>query len=92
MLEGVVPYPEEFVRLYRERGYWEDRPLIDHFRDAFARYAERTAIVFGDERVTYGQLGQRVDRLALHLLERWPWQAPFENLHAAIHGPPPTAS
>lgn len=68
MLEGCTPFPEEFARLYRERGYWEDRPLIDHFRDSFARNADRVAIVFGDERITYRQLGERVDRLALHLL------------------------
>ena len=69
MLEGFVPYPPEFIQRYRERGYWEDRPLIDHFRDAFASHADRVAIVFGDERVTYRQLGDRVDWLALHLLE-----------------------
>src|SRR6185312_11314856 len=69
MLDGFVPYPPDLVARYRERGYWEDRPLVDHFRDAFARFAGRTAIVFGDERVTYRQLGQRVDRLALHLLD-----------------------
>jgi len=69
MLEGFVPWPNELVQRYRERGYWEDRPLIDHFRDAFEKYADRVAIVAGDERVTYRQLGERVDRLALHLLE-----------------------
>jgi 2,3-dihydroxybenzoate-AMP ligase len=69
VLEGFVPYPPEFIQRYRERGYWEDRPLIDHFRDAFASHADRVAIVFGDERVTYRQLGDRVDWLALHLLE-----------------------
>lgn len=69
MLEGFVPYPPDLIQRYRERGYWEDRPLIDHFRDAFARHPDRTAIVFGDERVTYRQLGDRIDRLALHLLE-----------------------
>src|SRR5581483_4265521 len=69
MLEGFVPWPDELVQRYRERGYWEDRPLIDHFRDAFDKYADRVAIVAGEERITYGQLGDRADRLALHLLE-----------------------
>jgi 2,3-dihydroxybenzoate-AMP ligase len=69
VLDGFAAYPPELVQRYRQRGYWEDRPLIDHFRDAFARYADRVAIVSGDERVTYGQLNERVDRLALHLLE-----------------------
>jgi 2,3-dihydroxybenzoate-AMP ligase len=68
MLDGFVPWPTELAQRYRERRYWEDRPLIDHFRDAFARFAPRTAIVSGAERLTYGQLGERVDRLARHLL------------------------
>ena len=45
MLPGVTPFPPEFAARYRARGYWEDRPLIDHFRDAFARYGDSTAIV-----------------------------------------------
>ncbi len=69
MLEGFVPYPEELAARYRQRGYWEDRPLIDHFRESFARNADRVAIMSGDERVSYRQLGERVERLALHLLE-----------------------
>ncbi len=27
MLEGFTPWPEEFARRYRERGYWEDVTL-----------------------------------------------------------------
>jgi len=69
VLEGFVPYPEELAARYRQRGYWEDRPLIDHFRESFARNADRVAIMSGDERVSYRQLGERVERLALHLLE-----------------------
>lgn len=69
MLDGFVPWPPELVERFRAKGYWEDRPLIDHFRDAFERYADRVAIVSGDEQVTYRQLSERVDRLALHLLE-----------------------
>ncbi|HVA25788.1 MAG TPA: AMP-binding protein [Chloroflexota bacterium] len=69
MLAGFVPYPPDLIARYRAKGYWQDRPLIDHFREAFARYADRVAIVSGGERVTYRQLGERVDLLALHLLE-----------------------
>lgn len=68
-LDGVTPYPPTLAQTYRQKGYWQDRPLVDHFRDSFERYADRIAISAGDERVTYRQLGQRVDRLALHLLE-----------------------
>ena len=26
MLEGFVPYPDEFVKRYREKGYWFSTP------------------------------------------------------------------
>ena len=69
MLEGVVPYPPEFAARYRQKGYWEDRPLISFFDEAFAEFADRIALVSGAERVTYRELAQRVERLALHFLE-----------------------
>src|SRR5438093_193455 len=68
-LEGVTPYPPEFADRYRQRGYWQDRPLMAHFQESFRSNAERVAVVAGEERITYGQLGERVDRLALHLLQ-----------------------
>lgn len=68
-LPGVTPFPPEFAARYRAAGYWEDRPLIEHFDDAFRRYGDRVALVAGDERVTYGQLGQQAERLARHLLD-----------------------
>ena len=69
MLEGVVPYPLEFAADYRAKGYWTDRSLVDTFDEVFVRYAERTALVFGDQRLTFAEVGKRVERLALHLLK-----------------------
>jgi 2,3-dihydroxybenzoate-AMP ligase len=69
MLEGVVRFPPEFAARYRERGYWEDRSLTDTFEEAFAKYADRVAIVDRDQSVTYAQLSQRAERLALNLLD-----------------------
>lgn len=69
MLDGVVPFPPEFAARYRARGYWEDRSLASVFDEAFARAADRTALVAGSERITYRALAGRVDRLARHFLE-----------------------
>ncbi|MGW1786063.1 (2,3-dihydroxybenzoyl)adenylate synthase [Streptomyces sp. NPDC002143] len=69
MIEGVTPFPAEFARRYREKGYWEDRSLREVFAEVFARYAERTAVVDGEERISYRQLDERSDRLARHLLD-----------------------
>ncbi len=66
---GFTPYPEEFVAKYRAQGYWEDRSMADCFAEVCTRYAERIAVVAGNERITYRQLDERAERLALHLLK-----------------------
>jgi Transposase DDE domain group 1 len=35
------------------------------------------------------RLARSARRLTMHLPEHWPWQAPWENLYAAIRRPPP---
>ncbi len=69
MLEGVVRFPPEFAARYRARGYWEDKSLRDAFGELFASYADRVAIIDREEVVTYGQLNERSERLALNLLD-----------------------
>jgi len=69
LLEGVVPFPPEFSRRYRERGYWRDRSLAEEFAPVFKRYAERIAFIDRDARVTYSEVNDVSDRLALNLLE-----------------------
>jgi 2,3-dihydroxybenzoate-AMP ligase len=82
-LAGVTPFPPDFAARYRERGYWEDVPLGRFYAGVFASYGDRVAMVTGSEHVTYSELGERVDRLALHLLDlgvvpldRWVVQLP----------------
>lgn len=69
MLDGVIPYPSEFVARYRALGYWEDRSLATFFDEVCTQFSEWVAVVAGDERITYRQLAQRAERLALHLLD-----------------------
>ncbi len=68
-LEGVVPFPPEFAARYREKGYWEDATMGHFFDEIVSKSLERVAFLSGDERVTYRQLAQKVERLALHLLK-----------------------
>lgn len=82
-LPGVTPFPAEFAARYRARGYWEDIPLGRLYDDVFTSHGDRMALISHDECVTYSQLKQRVDRLALHLLDqgvapldRWVVQLP----------------
>jgi 2,3-dihydroxybenzoate-AMP ligase len=69
MLDGVVRFPAEFAARYRAKGYWEDRSLCDTFKAVFARYADRIAIIDGENCVTYAEVNDRATRLALNLLD-----------------------
>ena len=70
MLEGVVRFPPEFAARYRAKGYWEDRSLADTFAEVFAKHANLVALIDRGQFVTYAQLNERSERLALNLLEQ----------------------
>ncbi|MBI2959136.1 MAG: AMP-binding protein [Betaproteobacteria bacterium] len=67
MLEGFTPWPEEFARCYRERGYWEDICLAEMLERSIERYGAKEALVCGAQRISYRELGERVERLAYGL-------------------------
>src|SRR4029077_12352141 len=69
MLEGVVPFPSEFARRYRERGYWADKSLAEEFKVVFERCADRVALIDRERSMTYAQLDRLSDNLALNLLD-----------------------
>ena len=69
MLQGCVPWPEEFARRYRARGYWRDLTIGEQLDQAIARWGDREALVSGVERITYRELGARIDRLAVRLAQ-----------------------
>src|SRR5467141_3082543 len=69
MLEGVVPFPPDFVRRYREKGYWQDRSLAEEFAAGFNRFKEKIFLVDQNREYTYGEIDRLTDNLALNLLE-----------------------
>src|ERR1700741_2739166 len=69
MLEGVVPFPPDFARRYREKGYWQDRSLAEEFAAVFDRFKQRIFLVDQDRAYTYGEVDRLTDNLALNLLE-----------------------
>jgi 2,3-dihydroxybenzoate-AMP ligase len=68
MLEGVVPFPPEFARRYREKGYWADKSLAEEFDVVFKHYAGRVAVIDRDKSISYAELDRLSTNLALHLL------------------------
>ncbi len=69
MLEGVVPFPPEFAKRYRERGYWQDKSIAAEFAVVFERFADRTALIDGERQYTYRDIDRITDNLALNLLD-----------------------
>ena len=69
MLEGVVPFPPDFAKRYREKGYWRDKSLAQEFKVVFEKYADRTVIIDGEIRLSYGELDALSTNLALNLLD-----------------------
>jgi 2,3-dihydroxybenzoate-AMP ligase len=68
-LQGVVPFPAEFARRYREQGCWQDKSLAEEFAAVFKKYSSRTALVDGDRSFTYREIDAKSSNLALNLLE-----------------------
>ena len=69
MLEGVVPFPPEYQKLYRDKGYWEDRSLRDELQPCLDKFADRVAVIDETGQYTYGELDRLSTNLALNLVE-----------------------
>lgn len=69
MLENCTPWPEEFEKLYREKGYWTNITLMEMVEETIRKHGSREALVYENQRITYKELGEKVDRLAAHFLE-----------------------
>ncbi|MBO8191752.1 (2,3-dihydroxybenzoyl)adenylate synthase [Streptomyces oryzae] len=67
--EGTVPWPKADAARYTAAGYWSGRPLGDQLRETAARTPDTTALVDGDRRLTYAELADRADALAVRLLD-----------------------
>ncbi|MFJ9543270.1 (2,3-dihydroxybenzoyl)adenylate synthase [Streptomyces sp. NPDC101225] len=69
-LKHMTPFPPDLASLYRQKGYWRDRPLIERYEESFHAYSERTALVDDHESVTYAELARRSERLARVLADQ----------------------
>ena len=88
-LPGVTPFPPEFAARYRAHGYWQDRPLIAHFLDAFGSFADRVAVVDDTGSTSYAELAAASERIALNLLEGYDLKKngiEFPGLYSYVRG------
>jgi len=68
MLPGIVPFPPEFARRYRAKGYWRDKSLADEFAEVWMKFGPRLALIDGARRYSYADIDRITDNLALNLL------------------------
>jgi 2,3-dihydroxybenzoate-AMP ligase len=67
--ERVTPYPAAAVARYRGAGAWGSRPIAAEFRAVAGRVPDREAVVAAEGRLTFRELDEQADRLALGLAE-----------------------
>ena len=65
--KGAVPWPEEYARRYADKGYWEGHAIGDRLHTVADATPDAVALVDGDRRLTYRQLAERADAVALRL-------------------------
>ncbi|NNN20135.1 MAG: (2,3-dihydroxybenzoyl)adenylate synthase [Acidimicrobiaceae bacterium] len=65
--DGLVAWPEDFARRYRELGYWNGKTLDQYLRESAARFGDKQALTDGDIRLSYKELADLSDGLALNL-------------------------
>ncbi len=68
-IEGFTPFPADKAALYRRKGYWQDLTLGDVLDISARAVPDKEALWDQRVRVTYTQLKNYADRLALGLLE-----------------------
>jgi 2,3-dihydroxybenzoate---[aryl-carrier protein] ligase len=68
MLAGCVGWPAEFATKYVEAGLWEGITVADMLERSAARHPDKAAIVYGERRITYGELVEASKALAIGLL------------------------
>jgi 2,3-dihydroxybenzoate-AMP ligase len=68
MLQGFVGWPEATARRYREAGLWEGLTVSEMVSRTACSQPDKVAVVYGERRITYGELVAQSRRLAAGLL------------------------
>jgi 2,3-dihydroxybenzoate-AMP ligase/mycobactin salicyl-AMP ligase len=70
LLDGFTPYRTEDAEKYKRLGWWGDETFGDILDRAAGRYPGKEAFVDGTSRLTFAQARDRVNRLAISLMNR----------------------
>ncbi|MBE0369812.1 (2,3-dihydroxybenzoyl)adenylate synthase [Pseudoalteromonas aurantia] len=62
-----TPWPADLAKLYREQGYWQDKPLTSLLSEQLTNNSNGIALADGKRSISYLQLSQYSDNLAANL-------------------------
>ena len=68
-LQGFTPYKKEDAGKYNRLRWWPGIPLGDMLDKAADIYPEKEALVDGEKRLTYAQLKNHTDKLAIGFID-----------------------
>ena len=68
-LEGFTPYKKEDADKYNRLRWWAGIPMGDFLDKAADIYPDKEALVDGEKRLTYGQLKDLTDKLAIGFID-----------------------
>ncbi len=64
-LEGATPYPPDVIEEYTAKGWWLNLTYGDLLDRSTSLYPEKPAVIDENTQLTYAQLKDKVDRLAI---------------------------
>ena len=70
-LEGFTPYKKEDAEKYIKFRWWLGITLSDMLDKASGLYPNKEALVYDRSQLTYAQLGEKADRLAICFHRTW---------------------
>ena len=65
-----TPWPAELATLYREKGYWQDKPLTSLLDEQLDHNRNGIALADGKRSISYQQLAKYSDNLAANFAQR----------------------
>lgn len=68
--DGIVPYPEEFVERYIQKGYWKGQTISEFFQESAQKFANQVALICGDRQYSYQELYQNIEQFAVFLTKQ----------------------
>jgi len=68
MIEGFIPWPKDLSEEYVFNGYWRNIPLGQELDNIAEIFPSRVALVLNEEKITYSQLKETTDQLAVSFI------------------------